>query len=79
MCWEKKKSDFSFLEKERTLGQIKERIRRETGFSPWAVDRYLDILHAWIAEKTGVNPKQVHKILVSYRLSRFRESFVKGF
>lgn len=30
-------------------------------------------LHALIAEKTGVTPKQVHKVLVTYRLGRFRE------
>jgi len=30
-------------------------------------------LHALIAERTGVNPKQVHKVLVAYRLGRFRE------
>ena len=30
-------------------------------------------LHALIAERTGVTPKQVHKVLLSYRLSRFQE------
>jgi hypothetical protein len=30
-------------------------------------------LHALIAERTGVNPKQVHKVLLAYRLGRFRE------
>jgi hypothetical protein len=30
-------------------------------------------LHALIAERTGVTPKQVHKVLLSYRLSRFHE------
>jgi len=30
-------------------------------------------LHTLIAERTGVTPKQVHKVLLSYRLSRFLE------
>ena len=32
-------------------------------------------LHPLIAERTGVTPKQVHKVLLSYRLSRFREKW----
>jgi hypothetical protein len=106
------KAYFSFLEKEDSFAGLKERISRETGLSPWAVDRYLDILHdgedklqkipevsheqrtailgeyhiylsgsgppgpflhPMIAEKTGVSPKQVYKILLVYRLDRFRE------
>ena len=30
-------------------------------------------LHTLIAERTGVNPKQVHKVLLAYRLGRLRE------
>jgi len=30
-------------------------------------------LHSMIAEKTGIKTKQVHKILLAYRLGRFRE------
>jgi hypothetical protein len=30
-------------------------------------------LHALIAERTGTSPKQVHKVLLAYRLGRFRE------
>ncbi len=30
-------------------------------------------LHPLIAEKTGVSPKQVYKVLLAYRLGRFRE------
>jgi hypothetical protein len=30
-------------------------------------------LHTLIAERTGVSPKQVHKILLAYRLARLRE------
>lgn len=29
-----------------------------------------------IAERTGVNPKQVHKVLVSYRLGLFRGRWI---
>jgi len=32
-------------------------------------------LHSLIAERTGVIPKQVYKVLLSYRLSRFREKW----
>ena len=32
-------------------------------------------LHPLIAERTGVIPKQVYKVLLSYRLSRFREKW----
>jgi hypothetical protein len=32
-------------------------------------------LHLLIAERTGVTPKQVYKVLLSYRLSRFREKW----
>lgn len=32
-------------------------------------------LHPMIAEKTGVSPKQVHKILLTYRLDKFREQW----
>jgi hypothetical protein len=32
-------------------------------------------LHPLIAERTGVLPKQVYKVLLSYRLSRFREKW----
>jgi hypothetical protein len=34
-------------------------------------------LHHLIAERTGVIPKQVYKVLLSYRLSRFREKWAK--
>jgi len=106
------KAYFSFLEKEKSFAQTKERICRVTRVSTWAVSRYLDILHdgedkleavpdvspeqknailseyynylagsaptgtflhPLIAEKTGVSPKQVHKVLLAYRLGRFRE------
>ncbi len=32
-------------------------------------------LHPLIAERTGVSPKQVYKVLFAYRLSRFREKW----
>ena len=32
-------------------------------------------LHPLIAERTGVIPKQVYKVLLSYRLGRFREKW----
>jgi hypothetical protein len=32
-------------------------------------------LHSLIAERTSVTPKQVYKVLLSYRLGRFRERF----
>jgi hypothetical protein len=32
-------------------------------------------LHPLIAERTGVSPKQVYRVLLSYRLSRFREKW----
>jgi len=32
-------------------------------------------LHPLIAERTGVLPKQVYKVLLAYRLSRFREKW----
>ncbi|MBI5605021.1 MAG: hypothetical protein HY879_16920 [Deltaproteobacteria bacterium] len=32
-------------------------------------------LHALIAEKTGVGPRQVYKVLLAYRLGRFREKW----
>jgi hypothetical protein len=106
------KAYFSFLKKENSFAQIKERICRETGLAPWSVSRYLDILHdgenklkevpdvslkqrtailaeyenylagssppgpflhPMIAEKTGITGKQVHKVLLAYRLDRFRE------
>ena len=106
------KAYLSFLEKEKSFAQIKERICRETGLNPWSISRYLDILHdgkdklknvpdvlpeqraailaeynnylagstppgpslhSMIAEKVGIKAKQVHKILLAYRLGRFRE------
>ncbi len=106
------KSYFRFVEKESSFSRIKEQIIQETGFSPWQVSRYLDMLcdgedrlreipdispeqrtavlaeyhaylsasnppgpplHALIAERTGVNPKQAHKALLAYRLGRLRE------
>jgi len=106
------KSYFRFLEKESSFSRIKEQIIRETGFSPWQVSRYLDLLydgedrlreipdispeqraavlaeyhaylsapnppgpplHALIAERTGVNPKQAHKVLLAYRFGRLRD------
>jgi hypothetical protein len=106
------KSYFRFLKKEKSLSRIKEKISKDTGFSPWQVSRYLDILfdgedrlrgipdvspeqrkavlaeyqaylsapsppgpplHALIAERTGVEPKQAHKVLLAYRLGRLRE------
>jgi hypothetical protein len=109
------KAYFSFLEKESSFAQLKDRICRETGLNPWPVSRYLDILHdgedklkgvsdvSWkernailaeyknylagsappgpflhpmIAEKTGVSPKQVYKILLAYRLDKFRERWI---
>jgi hypothetical protein len=35
-------------------------------------------LHALIAERTGVTPKQVHKVLLGYRLRLFREKLCSG-
>ena len=105
------KAYFSFLKKQKSFAQIKERICRETGLDPWSVSRYLDILHdgedklkkvpeislerrtaildeynnylsdsappgpflhPLIAEKIGITAKQVHKVLLAFRLDRFR-------
>jgi hypothetical protein len=35
-------------------------------------------LHALIAERTGVSPKQAHKVLLAYRLARLREKMGWG-
>jgi len=103
---------FSYREGKESFLDIKARIVQETGLNPWAVSRYLDLihdgerklrtvppvsseqetavlkeyrkylsasgpppspLHPLIAERTGVLPKQVYKVLLSYRLGRFRE------
>jgi hypothetical protein len=111
------KAYFSFLEKEKSFAQIKERICRETGLDLWSVSRYLDILHdgedklkevpdvspeqrrailaeyenylagsappglflhPLIAEKIGIKAKGVHKVLLAYRLDRFRGRWGQG-
>jgi len=90
------------------------KIQEQTGLNPWAVSRYLDLihdgerklrnvppvsseqetailkeyreylsasrppsppLHSLIAERTGVLSKQVYKVLLAYRLGRFREKW----
>jgi AraC-like DNA-binding protein len=103
---------FRFLEEGKSLDQTVTEIAKESGFDPWPVARYLDLLHDGeqrlkdvpevtddqreiilagysdylaapsppgpflhdvLKEKGGVTDKQVHKVLLAYRLSRLRE------